>query len=421
MVYSNTTKWTLTYKPLVVFSCLAALCATMVFNSLTQYLNQDEEQFITAAYLAQHMRLYADFLYLQSPIYPLILSKLLMLFSGVSPFLIARLLSAVLAIGTVVVFFRLAARLSESVPFAFILASLFASAPLMLRAYGMTRNDIMPIFFGLCGVWFVLCSLSVEREQRRRFLGLFLGGVCMALAVGAKVTAAFIPLSALLYIFLRARPQLLPFVLGGAIGSLPIVYYAATAYDKFIYCNAVFHLTIRNEFYTDLGQAEILTWPYRVKSVALTWFSEPTLVVAILFVAFVIFIGWCRGLQFRTIGKHLLADRIFIILLVPAAMPFVFLPESIWLALPRSLRCRMYCSVARRYIRWRKQFWSVGRCSFSLRWLSSCSHCRLNNLWPDNSSTAQLWTVAEVQDLSALIARYVKGGTVATLYPANSA
>ena len=118
----------------------------------------------------------------------------------------------------------------------------------------------------------------------------------------------------------------MPLVLGGAVGSLPIVYYAATAFDKFLYCNAVFHLTAPKEYYTDIGQAEILTWPYRVKSVALTWFSEPTLVVAILFVAFVAFIGWRRGLLFRTIGKHLLADRIFIILLVPVAIPFVFLP-----------------------------------------------------------------------------------------------
>ena len=46
--------------------------------------------------------------------------------------------------------------------------------------------------------------------------------------------------------------------------------------------------------------------------------------VATLFVAFVAFIGWRRGL-FRTIGKHLLADRTFIILLVPVSIPFVFL------------------------------------------------------------------------------------------------
>jgi hypothetical protein len=81
-----------------------------VINYVALDLNQDEEQFVTAAYLAQHMRLYADFLYLQLPIYPLILSKLLMLFSGASAFLVARLLSAALAIGTVVVFFSLAAR-----------------------------------------------------------------------------------------------------------------------------------------------------------------------------------------------------------------------------------------------------------------------------------------------------------------------
>ena len=110
-------------KPLFMFACLTALCVAMVFHSLTQYINQDEEVFVTAAYLAQHMRLYADFLYLQSPIYPLVLSKLLMLFSSVSPFLIARLLSAALAVGSVVVFFDLAARLSKSVQFAFILAS----------------------------------------------------------------------------------------------------------------------------------------------------------------------------------------------------------------------------------------------------------------------------------------------------------
>ena len=234
---SHALKRTLSCNAVIALSCFAALCVAMVFNCLTQYLNQDEEQYVTAAYLAQHMRLYTDFLYLQPPIYPLVLSKLLMLFSGMGPFLVARLLCAALAIGTVVVFFNLAARLAESVRFAFILASLFASAPLMLKGYGLARNDIMPIFFGLCGVWFVLCGFSVERKQFGRLLAFFLAGLCMALAVATKVTAAFIPLSAMLYIFIRAKPQLVPLVFGGAVGSLPIVYYAATAFDKFLYCN----------------------------------------------------------------------------------------------------------------------------------------------------------------------------------------
>src|SRR5262249_39931028 len=236
-------------------------------------------------------------------------------------------LSAALAIGSVIVFFDLAARLSKSKRVAAILASLFASAPLMLLAYGSARNDIMPIFFGLCGVWFALRGLDAEREQFDSYLALFLAGFCMALAVGAKVTAAFIPLSALLYIFLRARLRLLPLVLGGAVGSLPIVYYATTAFDKFLFGNATFHLTIYKEFYTDIGMAEFITWPYRVWIMMLTWAAEPALVVAALFIAVVAFTAWRRG-RLLDIRKHLLADRIFIILLMVAAIPFVLLPSS---------------------------------------------------------------------------------------------
>ena len=59
----------------------------------------------------------------------------------------------------------------------------------------------------------------------------------------------------------------------------------------------------------------------------LTWAGEPALVLAALFIAFVAFIAWRRGPLFHIIGKHLLADRTFIILLMVAAIPFVFLPN----------------------------------------------------------------------------------------------
>ena len=387
----------------------------MVFNCLTQYLNQDEEQYVTAAYLAQHMRLYTDFLYLQPPIYPLVLSKLLMLFSGMGPFLVARLLCAALAIGTVVVFFNLAARLAESVRFAFILASLFASAPLMLKGYGLARNDIMPIFFGLCGVWFVLCGFSVERKQFGRLLAFFLAGLCMALAVATKVTAAFIPLSAMLYIFIRAKPQLVPLVFGGAVGSLPIVYYAATAFDKFLYCNVVFHLTATKEFFTDIGKAEILTWPYHIKIVVLTWANEPTLVLASAFVVFVAFIGWRRGLLFRTMEKHLRADRAFIILLVPVSIPFVFLNSPFgWAYLEPAvpyilLSCAALYPLAQRNLERPQMLVFVVMAVIVLA------------VQIERFVAGQLirgfWTVATVHNLSVIIASHVKEGVVATLYP----
>jgi len=90
---------------------LAALLGiALVLHALTQFIDQDEEQYVSAAYFAQNLTLYLDFLSLQPPVYPLILSKLFSLFSDSSKFLIARLLSGVLAISTVVVFFNLAAR-----------------------------------------------------------------------------------------------------------------------------------------------------------------------------------------------------------------------------------------------------------------------------------------------------------------------
>jgi hypothetical protein len=405
-------------KPVVLFSCFAALCAAAIFHALTQNINQDEEQYITAAYLAQHMRLYADFLYLQLPIYPLVLSKLFMLFANVSPFLVARLLAAALAIGSVVVFFNLAARLSASLPFAFILTSLFASAPLMLRAYGLTRNDIMPIFFGLCGVWLLLRGLSAEDKQRGRVFALFLAGVCMALAVGAKATAAFIPLSALLYIFVRAKRQLLPFVIGGAAGSLPIVYYAATAFDKFLYCNVLFRLIEVQEFYSDIGQAERLTWPYRTKGVILTWVGEPTLVVASLFIAFVAFVVSYRGFPSQTTAKHLTPDKIFFLLLVPAAIPFVFLPNPFgWPYLQPAvpyvlLSCAALYPLARKVLDPREMLTCLAIAVIVLA-------LQLGRFAIEaEKQTERPWTVTEVHDLARLIAHHVNGGAVATLYPA---
>jgi hypothetical protein len=394
------------------------LCVAMVFHSLTQYIYQDEDQYVTAAYLAQHMRLYADFLYFQPPIYPLILSSLLMLFSSVSPFLVARLLSAALAVGSVVVFFRLAVRLADSERVAVILASLFASAPLMLLAYGWTRNDIMPIFFGLCGVWFALRGLRIEGKQTSSYPTYFLAGVCMALAVGTKVSAAFIPLSATLYIFFRAKPGLLPLVLGGAVGSVPTLYYGATAFDRFLYCNLTYHLTAPVQYYTDNGMAEAFTWSHRVTVIARSGASEPALVLAALFTAFAVFIAWRRGRLSHVIRQLLVADRSFVLLLVFVAIPFVLLPKpasGVYLqpAVPYALlSCAALYPLARRIME-RPQLllfvvMSVVALTLQIGQFVIEAGQHLNRL---------RWTTAEVHDLSALIARNLKGGIVATVYP----
>lgn len=406
-------------KRLIIFVCLSALAVSMIFRSLIQGINQDEEAFIAPAYLAQHMQLYVDFLYMQSPIYPLVLSKLLMPFQGERSFLIARLLSAFLAIGSVTVFFALASRLSKSTWFAYGIASLFASAPLMLWAYGSARNDIMPIFFGLCGVRFALAGLDTKRNPTSSFLAFLFAGFFMGIAVGTKATAAFIPLSATLYLFLRAKRWLLPLIIGGAIGAIPIMYYAAIDLDKFLFCNAGFHFTIFRDYYIDHGFEKIFALPFRIKVMLKFWTAEPTLILATLFIAFVLFVGVRWGLLRQLIQKDLHPDRAFIFILTIAAIPFVFLPvledkQYLQPALPYLLlTCAALFPLAQRiFDRVQMQsFVALAAVVLALQ-IGQFARLAVDYLSPSR------WTVNRVHYLSALIARHVKKGTVATLYPA---
>jgi Dolichyl-phosphate-mannose-protein mannosyltransferase len=406
------------YRPFIAFACFGSLVLVLVFHSLTQHFNQDEEQYVAAGYLAQHLRLYVDFLYVQPPIYPLVLSKLLILFSAVSPFLVARLLSAALSIGSIVVFFDLALNLSKSRPVAYMLGLLFVTSPLMLLAYGSARNDIMPIFFGLCGVWLAMRVLDAEPAQSNHQLTLFLAGACMAFAVGAKVTAAFVPLTATLYFFARAKRFLLPIILGGAIGSLPIIYYLATAFNKFVYCTTIFNFTAPKEFFTDIGRADALTWPYRLKTMALALASDPGLVLATLFIVFAAFVAWRRGPGFLA-AKQLLADRSFIIFCMIAVIPFIFLPnpsnrQYLQPAIPYVfLSCAVLYSMAQEIIEGRQMLLLAAMAVMVVALQVG------RFVWEASQQMNRpLWTVTQVYDLSALVARYVKGGAVASLYPA---
>jgi hypothetical protein len=232
------------------------------------------------------------------------------------------------------------------------------------------------------------------------------------------VTAIFIPLSTMLYIFLRARTALLPLVVGGAVGSIPTVFYAATTFDKFLYCNATYHVTAPMQYYTDIGQGERLTLPYRLRDMVLIWASEPALVVAALFIAFVAFTAWRRGQLFRIIRKLLVADRIFIVFLMFAAIPFVLMPTPaagayLAPAVPYVLlSCAASYPLARRVME-RQQLLLFVLMAVVVLALQVGRFV----IQADQHLSRLLWTTAEVLDLSALIARHVKGGAVATVYP----
>jgi len=240
----------------------------------------------------------------------------------------------------------------------------------------------------------------------------------MALAVGAKITAVFIPLSALIYVFLRVRRGLLPLVLGGAIGAIPIAFYAATAFDKFFYCNVMFHLTATPQYWIDVGRADFFTWHYHLRGIALHFVGEPTLVLSALFIAFVAFIA-CLRRPVQVVEKHLLPDRLFMFLLLTLAIPFVFSPSPpsrpyMQPAVPYLLlSCAALYPLAQSILERRQMLIFVVGAVIVLA-------LQVGRFMIEGGQylNRSLWTPAQVHNLSLLIAQHVRGGTVASLYPA---
>lgn len=244
---------------------IALLSLVILPHSLMQKSVLDEDQFVAAAYLMRDHFLYRDFLYFQPPIYPLLVGSLGNWLLPEQLFLFARLTSWALASGCIFLMYLLGLRLTARRLIAVGLAILFALSPFLMASFGSARNDIMPIFFGLLGV--TLCLAGVSKERSESSL-LFLSGIALALAVGTKLSASFIPLIVTVYVALNlgGRPtaehfkrRLLPLVLGGVVGALPILYYAAQAPDNFLYDVFLFHLSeAPARWYRFLGRPETL-------------------------------------------------------------------------------------------------------------------------------------------------------------------
>jgi hypothetical protein len=160
--------------------------------------------------------------------------------------------------------------------------------------------------------------------------------------------------------------------------------------------------------------AYIVSWPYKVRNILATWAAEPALIVAALFIVVVAFTAWRRGPLL--IGKY--SDKIFMILLMVAAIPFAFLPTSagkqyLQPVVPYVLlSCAALYPLAQKIVERRQMFFFV-RIVVAVLALQAGRFV----VEAGRNLNPSLWAVTEVHDLSVLIARHVKKGPIATLYP----
>lgn len=260
---------------LVPAALLSILAVVPVLQALTYPFNHDEEQYVAAAVLAADLLPYRDFLYLQTPLQPLLLAPLLAMVEA-PPFLLARLASAGIGIVATVLVYRIAARLSRRDGVALVAAALFVASSTMWPAFGTARNDILPICLALLGTWLVLRSHDSRRPTQAAF-----GGAVLALALSAKLSAGFAGLALLIGLAWIA-PRLLPaFVVGGVVGLVPMALCAVMAPDAFVYGNLTYHLTAPHEWYGATGRAAWLghdfQWAYLARMVV----ADPALLATL--------------------------------------------------------------------------------------------------------------------------------------------
>ncbi|MBD0272935.1 MAG: hypothetical protein ICV73_13540 [Acetobacteraceae bacterium] len=243
------------------------IAVLLLAAAMTTGITYDEDQHIAAGVLARHLRPYADFVYLQPPLYPLLLSVVFGVAEG-HYLLAGRLLTWALSLGSCAVLFGLLARLGAGRPFAALLVTACVASPFLAGPVANTRNDILPLCLLLGGLACYLraCGSGADHvgapplSPSRTLLAL--AGLCVGLAVTAKQSYVFGPPVVLLHAAMAARrlgirpwARLAPLFAGMAAAALPAVHYLAVAPEGFLYGQIEYHLTAPIAWYAQEGQA----------------------------------------------------------------------------------------------------------------------------------------------------------------------
>ncbi|MGB8840772.1 MAG: glycosyltransferase family 87 protein [Aliidongia sp.] len=250
---------------------------TLLTHALTGAIDYDEDQYVAAGVMARHLMLYRDFIYLQSPVYALLLAGLFTLTGGYY-LLAARALTGVLAIMIFGLTFRLVRRYGAGSVLATMLASIALLSPFLDQPTATARNDLLPLALFLCGL---LVYLDAAARPRRWAI---LAGFCIGLAIDAKITYIFMPLVLLLHAAWPGtgrRRQLVPFAAGLTLAALPGLYYLAMAPTNFLYDLLELHRTASRVWYQRQGVTELLGPANRLATLILllSWGTNLSLVM----------------------------------------------------------------------------------------------------------------------------------------------
>ncbi|MBF0136037.1 MAG: glycosyltransferase family 39 protein [Magnetococcus sp. DMHC-1] len=288
-------------------------------------LTNDESIYISAGAFATKYTLYKDFFHNHGPVYPLVLAQIFR-FVDEGYLHIARLLTSILATCSVMVFFMIARRISHSWIAAWAISLLLVTSTVMLRVLKTARNDALALFLLLVGLLLVLEALSRTRNKSVLYV---ISGIFFGLAVGTRINFAYFPAIVFLYInFVEGRTLKYnlktvsgPFVAGGLIGMLPVLYYFMMAGEVFIDDVFSFNILTSEVYYAGKSM-----FSYKIGTF-LKIIGQDVILAAFVFTG-VAFVAAIPGAGLRAFGQSFHRQRGFLFVgLLMIGIPVALIPN----------------------------------------------------------------------------------------------
>ncbi len=254
----------LSIRPSLAIAAAAAILAAL---AISLPINHDEAQYVAPAVLAGHLRPFADFMYLQTPLQLYLTAPLAAVTHGWS-FLALRLANAAMGLGVLVLVCAAQRRLAVPSGLAMATAALLLAAYPFQFAAGVARNDALPALLE-CGAMMV--GLLALEPGRKAWPLWTLAGLLLGAAASAKVSYV-LPLGGaglfLLWSVWRRRAGLAS-LLGCGLGALAGLAPAAIAWlsapDAFVWGVFTYAEAAASYWYRSVGQGARLGLPVRAE------------------------------------------------------------------------------------------------------------------------------------------------------------
>ncbi len=413
------------YNALLMGLVWLAICTVVLCLMVASAYSHDEEQYAAAGTAAMRGMIYRDFVYLQPPVYPMVLAAAFSLAHG-DIYLASHAVSALATLGCC----GLAYVILRTLGVGALVASLGAFALLcsttMQLAVGSARNDVAPLVLFLAGLLAAVRAWRApagERTGRAPLVLLLVAGLAMGLSVSTKLTYVFAAPLLGAYALLARRPWRASRVLteasavgaGGLIGLSPTLLSLAAFPVQATYGMFQYHMTAPRYFYTLTGQAKSLTLPFKLTFTAKLLYHEPMLASCL---ALFCLAAWVRvSRQQPAIAWPRLLVLLIILLVGAAVMASMPNPpqQTYWLA-PATLAILLAAALTAT-LQGRLPTWVL-----VIAWLPGAlgGARAMSRLWP-SLHRPQNWTTAKVMRASRTIrAAQLQAhvlGPIATLEP----